>query len=776
MKIKKLHATFGKLNGDTLELSKGLNIIRAPNESGKSTWCAFIRAMLYGINTSQRDKPGFIADKNKYAPWSGAPMSGEMELMHQGMDITISRSSLGSSPMKKFTAVYTGTAEPVSGLDGQNAGEILTGASAGVFDRTAFIRQAGIKVDQNSDLEKKIAALVSSGGETRSFSEANGDLGSWMRSYRYNKTGSIPKLEEQKKALQEKYTSLEQKTQSLSDLRQNAIRAAEQKEKLSQELELHKKIEKRNRLRNLKDAANREKKADEEIAALTSIISVDGHIPTKEEISQIRAKCSTMDSLNVLFVKSLEAEKAAKVAMEDAEKEFQGNIFLEKYGSEEAAASKASHIAGYTKPEPEAIPEPPKPKSYLPHMAAFIVLAIAGALLGVAGLSGTSVLNSYYAVCFAFAVLCIIFAGIFLNKSAREKAIAAAYVPPVATDPMEEYYEIFGTDDLEKLKSMANEFLTLRDKFQKSSATYAAARQSFIDAGNSVKAAENLVMSAASSVIPNASDPYSVLQDLVDVENKLELLTKARFEKLTSQNIKETLSENISDDIDVSENDFLPVPMYSYEVTLKNYENICAEYNELAEKYNIAYGELKALGDPVVILSDLSRIEEELKVQNDTYDSLNMAYTALNEANVELQTRFSPVISKKAGEYMSVLTGGRYSDIVFDKAFNAMAKSSEETISRSILSLSEGTADQIYLALRLAMSTLILDGDDPAPIILDDAIVNFDSNRMRHALRLLRKMSAQRQIILFTCHDREIEFAKNFPNVRIILFGDEDKT
>lgn len=149
--------------------------------------------------------------------------------------------------------------------------------------------------------------------------------------------GSIPKLEEQKKALQEKYTSLEQKTQSLSDLRQNAIRAAEQKEKLSQELELHKKIEKRNRLRNLKDAANREKKADEEIAALTSIISVDGHMPTKEEISQIRAKCSTMDSLNVLFVKSLEAEKAAKVAMEDAEKEFQGNIFLEKYGSEEAA-------------------------------------------------------------------------------------------------------------------------------------------------------------------------------------------------------------------------------------------------------------------------------------------------------------------------------------------------------------------------------------------------------------------------------------------------------
>ena len=86
-------ATFGCLDGDTLELKDGLNVINAPNESGKSTWCAFIRAMLYGIDSSERAKSGYLPDKTHYAPWTGKPMSGTMELSHGGRDITLTRST-----------------------------------------------------------------------------------------------------------------------------------------------------------------------------------------------------------------------------------------------------------------------------------------------------------------------------------------------------------------------------------------------------------------------------------------------------------------------------------------------------------------------------------------------------------------------------------------------------------------------------------------------------------------------------------------------------------
>ena len=67
MKINKLSASFGKLQNETLSFHDGLNVIYAPNESGKSTWCAFIRTMLYGIDSAERARAGYIPDKLRYA-------------------------------------------------------------------------------------------------------------------------------------------------------------------------------------------------------------------------------------------------------------------------------------------------------------------------------------------------------------------------------------------------------------------------------------------------------------------------------------------------------------------------------------------------------------------------------------------------------------------------------------------------------------------------------------------------------------------------------------
>ena len=78
MKIKTMTASFGRLERATLTLDGGLNIIQAQNEGGKSTWAGFLKAMLYGIDTRDRDRKGHLADKNRYQPWSGAPMEGEM--------------------------------------------------------------------------------------------------------------------------------------------------------------------------------------------------------------------------------------------------------------------------------------------------------------------------------------------------------------------------------------------------------------------------------------------------------------------------------------------------------------------------------------------------------------------------------------------------------------------------------------------------------------------------------------------------------------------------
>ena len=112
MKILSMTATFGKLSRQTLQFEPGMNLIEAPNEWGKSTWCAFIMAMLYGIDTSARSKTGILADKEHYAPWSGEPMSGRMDILWQGREITIERQNKGRVPMGDVKAYETHTGIP----------------------------------------------------------------------------------------------------------------------------------------------------------------------------------------------------------------------------------------------------------------------------------------------------------------------------------------------------------------------------------------------------------------------------------------------------------------------------------------------------------------------------------------------------------------------------------------------------------------------------------------------------------------------------------------
>lgn len=224
MIIQKMKATFGTLAGEELKLGEGLNIIYAPNESGKSTWCAFLKAMLYGVDTSQRGRNGQLPDKTKYAPWSGAPMEGEIQLTHGGKDITLRRTTPNErAPMRDFAAVYTGTDIPVEGLTALDVGEQLTGATAEVFSRTAFIGQGSIGVTGTPELERRIAAIVTSGEESCSWSEADSQLRSWQRKRRSGNRGALPEIEREI-ALQE---------EKLERLKENADRRA----LLEQELE-----------------------------------------------------------------------------------------------------------------------------------------------------------------------------------------------------------------------------------------------------------------------------------------------------------------------------------------------------------------------------------------------------------------------------------------------------------------------------------------------------------------------------------------------------------
>ena len=76
MRIYRMTATFGKLEHAELFLEPGLNVIQAENEWGKSTWCAFLLAMFYGLDTRAKTTKTALADKERYAPLVRKPHGG----------------------------------------------------------------------------------------------------------------------------------------------------------------------------------------------------------------------------------------------------------------------------------------------------------------------------------------------------------------------------------------------------------------------------------------------------------------------------------------------------------------------------------------------------------------------------------------------------------------------------------------------------------------------------------------------------------------------------
>ena len=164
-------------------------------------------------------------------------------------------------------------------------------------------------------------------------------------------------------------------------------------------------------------------------------------------------------------------------------------------------------------------------------------------------------------------------------------------------------------------------------------------------------------------------------------------------------------------------------------------------------------GRVAALGDPAELEAKREALTARAEALTKRYDALELALGALENANSELQTRFSPQISALAGRLLGEMTGERYDTILLGSDLRAEAREKGELVTRQLLYLSGGTADQVYLAVRLAICKLAL-GED-VPIVLDDALVRFDDERMRAALTLLRQEAGTRQIILFSCQKRE---------------------
>ncbi len=143
---------------------------------------------------------------------------------------------------------------------------------------------------------------------------------------------------------------------------------------------------------------------------------------------------------------------------------------------------------------------------------------------------------------------------------------------------------------------------------------------------------------------------------------------------------------------------------------------------------------------------DTDSLTEKKKSLEAKLRAITISMEALKRAHENMQKNFTPALNRKAAEYFSHISGGKYSRIFCDKEFGVMI---EKDLPRKSGFFSGGTVDQLYLSVRLALTDMLY-GDLSCPILLDQPFLQYDKVRKERAIRLLENLLHKRQVLLFT--------------------------
>ena len=743
MKIKSMTATFGGLERARLEPGEGLTLVTAPNEKGKSTWAAFWRAMLYGIDTRDRDKKGHLADKNRFQPWSGLPMEGELALEWEGRDITLRRGPRGSTPFGSFSAVYTGTEEPVVGLSAADCGELLTGVGQEVFTRSAFLGAGGLAVTSAPELERRIAALVSSGVEDVSFSQVQDRLRDWQNKRRVNRSvGEIPRLERELALAEEALAQLEEVTGEISRLEEERTGLERRREELSRRQQAHQRYARQELSRRYVQAREEYEAARAQLDGLERELGRFGALPGREELKQAQGELQYIKVLDEEIKRAQtareEAEQAAARTREGAKDplfpDMTGEEALTRAGEEAAAYQAGMDRAGRLK------------KRSVPLLLLGLVL------LG--GLTALDFVQNGGAALYTWLGVgcCAVLAALSLLsrvKSGRAQRQA------------DELLAGYGAGSPEALVALAQDFQKRCLQAEEAQRQLESVSAALEEQRQRREASRQQLLDFVHQFAPEVRDLFGCSAALSRSLNLEHELTLARERVEQRRRRLDDLAAQGGQEAEAGED--LPAPEGTLEETRRALVLVQRELEGVNAQLNQAWGRQRAVGDPAALAARGEELEGALARRRLEYAALELASEVLTQANTRLQERFSPGLNKLTGEYMGRLTGGRYRAVSLSRELEGSLQTGADLLPRSALYLSRGTVDQLYFALRLAVCRLCL--PERPPIFLDDALAAFDDERAALALELLLELAREQQIILFTCHGREERLLAGRPEV-----------
>lgn len=740
MIIKKLYiSSFGKFKNKEIDLSAKMNVIYGLNEAGKSTIHKFIEGMLFGFFRPGVKSRLMTEDHTKYSPRNTPEYFGSMVIEHQKEVYVLYRDFNKSKPKVTLTNQRTGQ-DITDNLEVHSATKLPDIPSFFGLDYTIYRNTVSFSQTKQKDEEKNLSEIVvesltnlhTTKDEEISLVRINDSIEKELEEIGTTRAKTKPLLQTKEKvdALEQEKRISEQKYQEINGISKELNELYSKKNQLiliRKESEL---VLSRYENETKKELFNKAK-------------AIDDESKTYYDLSETLSSYAQVDSQSDVEVRGL---LKALQESKDNELIISQDIKTFKTTQEELYPRLNSLHISLLKSYVEAeIDE--KQKNQSSPMVVFLLSLLTLSIYFFVHRKKRKLIKHQ------------------IQKLREDQKLydstnieIGQYHEDILKRHAERIYEdvIIQSSSYKEIQVMYNNFIEITNEVKLFDSRITEKEQSLklvqgkilqlqqdiTDKLNSNQA-ENLEQLTENisfkkqydDALRKTTEAKTRIQDLLgtkslsELAKEIDFTIEINFDESELHVIKERIRRLFNEELDLQ----IQVHKLESEISFieRNHREVDIienEYRSMIEKYEKLATRQKAL----------------TKVQS-----------VLEKLSDEISYEFAPILNKEISSVIHQITNKKYNDIKVDRKLNVKVFDKEAKKDENITFFSKGTIDQLYLSLRIGINNIL--SKETYPFVFDDTFVNYDDDRLKQVLDILVEEASKRQIILLSCHHREME-------------------
>jgi uncharacterized protein YhaN len=752
---------FGKLTAREVRFGAGLTIVHGPNESGKSTTHAALRAALFGLTAGGRRTREETAAIERYRPWADARYGAVLELSGEdGRRLRLEWDfDRGRFALRDAATGADLTAGHGSGTDPRGLARALYGVDRDVYLRLGCVDQAELDgIGDAGSVRHAVEAVLTQARADASAVTAVETLKthrSRLVGVNRARTNALPEAEAEAATLRAR---LDAATAERAEVEQAAAgRDAARAHADSAAVELHtlesvrdhlRADELRRRLDIAETLFAAAAEADRQIDAEADAI---GFTPI-EALPALRGRMADLAAELLERAPGTAADAELAARLDDRCRELEASVAdrePDRGAGERAAAVEAAAAAAHAQSHPRS---------------ALVAFAAAGAAVAIAGaVAGTPVL-------IGLGVAIAAASGIWALAAGRSGGSGELDRLLPGDGPVGERLAAFraSVDRDRALHAIERDLAAARVQAADLRAQLSGVAQLDAELGG-------LRERVATALHSCDIDPTDLDAGLRRYDHAAASATTRREATLTRTRAAEELRRLLGDDSLEAARSRLA----QLEGRLNGHAELAAgrdpddverelvRARDARDRAAAESGRLAAaVAERLRTLPDVASLRERLDAAEECVvrlqhidHVLRLAEDELVEAAAETYRDFAPLLNASLEAGISRLTAGRYVHAFVDDALRVRLEAPETGAVVDLDQLSVGTQKQAYLVQRLELVRLLCPGDGSLPVLLDDPFAHFDADRLERTLHWLAEASAERQIIVFATQRRVADLA-----------------